>query len=87
MTPPIQVTSRRGRLSDVRSRTDWSMVREQVDAIKEGEMRELDCPDGVEMATFRCIVLTYGARRHTGKMRLSTRTSGRSLQCFLVERR
>lgn len=79
--------TRTGKLSDLvpqGSEINWSAIRTKIKAMEPGDVLIVSCPPGFPMPQFRSTILVNGGRIHKGEWRLSTRTKGRSLHCFLA---
>ena len=78
--------SRLSDLTDLGHRADWSKLTDRLQKLDPGAVITETCPTWIAVKSFRSTILTIGNRVHTGDWRLSTRTYGRKIHCFLAPR-
>lgn len=79
-------TGRLSDLADARHRADWSAFTKQLKDLEPGDRVCFECPARISVPAFRSTILTVGNRIHAGDWRVSTRTYGRKVHCFLALR-
>ena len=67
-------------------RTDRSELNAKLRALEPGDRIAVETPSGTTVAAFRSTILTAAKRMQFGEWRLSTRSQGRKIHCFLVPR-
>ncbi len=76
-----------GRLSDVMAqpgRYNWFEINSRVKALQPGDSVSVEVPALIPVRKLRSAILTNARRFDYGPWRVSTRTSGRTIRCFLV---
>jgi hypothetical protein len=65
-------------------RADRSELNAKLRALEPGDRIAIETPAGMTVAAFRSTILTAGRRMSFGDWKLSTRSQGRKIHCFLA---
>jgi hypothetical protein len=65
-------------------RHDRSELNAKLRALEPGDRIAIETPREMTVAAFRSTILTAGRRMQFGDWKLSTRSQGRKIHCFLV---